>query len=115
MATRSIGGPQVDVSSVATQMLTLKSQNLTTGYRVSGQYTLVGGTATVTTTAVQTGDIILLQPTALNASPAIGSHYVTALTAGASFAVQSYDAAGAPAATDVSGGVWILVRTAQTV
>jgi hypothetical protein len=74
-----------------------------------GTATLVAGTVTVANTNIAAGDRITIDRNALNASPALG-FLVYTITPGVGFAVDSYDATGAPLATDVSGFSYIITR-----
>jgi hypothetical protein len=74
-----------------------------------GRATLVGGTVTVANTNIAAGDRIFVTRSALNASPALGFP-ITTISAGASFTIAAYSAAGAAVATDVSTFDYIIFR-----
>lgn len=74
-----------------------------------GTATLIAGQATVANTNITTADRILISRNALNASPALG-HLIYTISAGVGFTVDSYDASGVAAATDVSGFSYVIVR-----
>jgi len=74
-----------------------------------GRATLVAGTVTVANTNIAAGDRIFVTRSALNGSPALGFP-ITTISAGASFTIASYSAAGAAVVTDVSTFDYVIVR-----
>jgi len=74
-----------------------------------GTATLIAGTITVLNTNIAATDRIFIQRDNLLGSPALG-HLIYTIHAGADFVVNSYTAAGGPAATDVSSFVYFIVR-----
>lgn len=74
-----------------------------------GTATLVAGTVTVANTNIAATDRIMVSRSALNASPVLGFLSYT-ISAGASFTVASFTAAGAAATTDVSSFTYFIVR-----
>lgn len=93
-------------SSVAT--------NATAGANSAGTVTLVGGTATVATTAVTASSLIRLYRQGIGATGAAALGFITrgTITAGTSFVINSVDPADATAlqATDVSVVFWEIVN-----
>src|SRR5690606_24096971 len=74
-----------------------------------GRATLVAGTVTVACTGISASDRIFVTRSALNASPALGFP-ITTISAGASFTIASYSAAGVAETTDVSIFDYFIVR-----
>lgn len=93
-------------SSVAT--------NATAGANSAGSVTLVGGTATVATTAVTANSLIRLYRQSVGATGAAATGNISrgTITAGTSFVINSVSAADATAlaATDVSVVFWEIVN-----
>lgn len=93
-------------SSVAT--------NATAGANSAGTVTLVGGTATVATTAVTANSLIRLSRQSVGATGAAATGNISrgTITAGTSFVINSVSAADATAlaATDVSVVFWEIVN-----
>lgn len=93
------------LTSVATQFI----MNGGAATDFIGRATLIAGTVTVANTNIAAGDRIFLTRSALNGSPALGFP-ITTISAGASFTIDSYTAAGAAAATDVSTFDYVIIR-----
>lgn len=94
-----------NLSSVATKF----SMNGGAATDFIGRATLVAGTVTVANTNIAAGDRIFVTRSALNGSPALGFP-ITTISAGASFTIAAYSAAGAAVATDVSTFDYFIVR-----
>lgn len=69
----------------------------------AGTGTLVGGTATISTTAYATGDFVLIQDTGGGVVANIGALYISATSTGVSFTVSSSNA------LDTSTFSWVIV------
>ncbi len=96
---------KLNLTSAATQ-LTVKGGAATD---FIGTATLIGGTATILNTNIAAGDRIQITRSALNASPALGFLIYT-ITPTTSFIVESFSAAGAAVATDVSSFTYVITR-----
>ena len=94
-----------NLTSVATKI----SMNGGAATDFIGRATLVAGTVTVNNTNIAAGDRIFVTRSALNASPALGFP-ITTISAGVSFTIASFSAAGAAAVTDVSTFDYVIVR-----
>lgn len=103
---KNVAGNKDVYTSVAT--------NATAGANSAGTVTLVGGTATVATTAVTANSLIRLYRQGIGATGAAALGYVTrgTITAGTSFVINSVQPADATAlqATDVSVIFWEIVN-----
>lgn len=95
----------VNLTSVATKI----SMNGGAATDFIGTATLTAGTVTIANTNIAAGDRIMITRNALNASPVLG-HLIYTISAGASFTVASFDAAGVAAVTDVSGFAYTIFR-----
>ena len=95
----------LNLTSVATQI----SMNGGAATDFIGRATLVAGTVTVANTNIAANDRIFLTRSALNGSPALGFP-ITTISAGASFTIDVYNAAGAAVVTDVSTFDYFIVR-----
>jgi hypothetical protein len=78
----------------------------TGGGAVAGTATLVGGTVTVSTTAVKTGDLIVVWANDPGGTPGILSAPTGSITNGTSFIINS------SSGTDVSHVSWLIIRPA---
>lgn len=74
-----------------------------------GTATLVNGTVTVANTNIAAGDRIFLSHGAINASTAIGTLHYT-ISAGASFTIESLDAAAAVETGDLSTISYVIIQ-----
>lgn len=86
----------------------------TAGANSFGKVTLVGGTATVSTTAVTASSIIILtrQSVGATGAAALGELSIGTITAGTSFVINAWSQANATslAATDVSSIGWMIIN-----
>lgn len=84
------------------------------GANSAGTVTLVGGTATISTTAVTAGSKIKLtrQSVGATGAAALGQLSIGTITAGASFVINAWSQANATvlAATDVSSIYWEIIN-----
>lgn len=107
--TAGTGGVNVAGNLNLTSVATKISMNGGAATDFIGQGTLVAGTVTIANTNIAANDRIMVTRSALNGTPALG-FLVTTISAGASFTVASYSAAGAAVATDVSSFDYVIFR-----
>lgn len=95
-------------------MSTSVASTTTAGANSFGKVTLVGGTATVSTTAVTANSIIILtrQSVGATGAAALGELSIGTITASTSFVINAWSQANATslAATDVSSIGWMIIN-----